>query len=253
MALNGNSDETNGYNSVIARGELSDPHLLKAVFPPLGAVMPWRKNDTGTPSLPDGFVECDGSTISDSDSPYDGEDVPDYTDRQAVNEWVEVGSGSLSGTSTNIAASLSDVYSQFMIQLSGCTSSSGTSNLTVTLNGASTNYEGVYIESTSSAVSTNTSATSSFNIGSCYTSGYLGHFKLFISRESGNYAHCRWSGYYYINSSSVRTRQGDAVWKSTAAITTITVNASVSTTGTYRVTGLINSSADDIVWIMRIK
>jgi len=39
---------------------------------PIGAVFAWDKTLTGTPALPDGIVECNGQTISDSDSLYDG-------------------------------------------------------------------------------------------------------------------------------------------------------------------------------------
>ena len=44
---------------------------------PVGAVVPWLKSLTGTPAtLPDNFVECNGQTISDADSPYDGVALP---------------------------------------------------------------------------------------------------------------------------------------------------------------------------------
>lgn len=146
MTLNGNTDDTNGYNSVIKNGEVADADLVKAVFSPIGSVTSWLKTfgtaDSGTtngtttsklvdstqtdflttvsigmivhnttdntfanvtaidsntilsldsdimvsgkvyiiyktPQLPDGWVECDGSVLSDSDSPYNGETIPD--------------------------------------------------------------------------------------------------------------------------------------------------------------------------------
>lgn len=81
MALNGNSDTTNGYNSVIANGFDADARHIKSVIPPIGTVMPWLKSLSGTPALPDGWVECDGSTISDADSPYDGVTIPNLTNQ----------------------------------------------------------------------------------------------------------------------------------------------------------------------------
>ena len=72
ISLNGNSDSTNGYNSVIANGAKPDANLIKAIFPPIGSVLAWLKSFTNTPALPDGFVECNGQALSDSDSPYNG-------------------------------------------------------------------------------------------------------------------------------------------------------------------------------------
>lgn len=45
-------------------------------FAPIGTILPWAKTLTGTPALPTGWAECDGSTISDADSPYNGVAVP---------------------------------------------------------------------------------------------------------------------------------------------------------------------------------
>jgi len=76
MTLNGNSDETNGYYSVIKNGVASNINLVKAVLPPIGVGMPWFKTIAGVPALPDGFVECNGQVLSDSDSPLNGETIP---------------------------------------------------------------------------------------------------------------------------------------------------------------------------------
>ena len=77
MALDGNTDETNGYNSVAKNGVVSNVNFIKSMVPPIGVVMPWLKTMTGMPTLPDGWVECNGQTLSDSDSPFDGETIPD--------------------------------------------------------------------------------------------------------------------------------------------------------------------------------
>ena len=77
MTLNGNSDETNGYNSVAKNGVTSNVNFIKSMVCPIGSVVSWLKTFTNTPALPDGWVECDGSTLSDSDSPYDGQVIPD--------------------------------------------------------------------------------------------------------------------------------------------------------------------------------
>ena len=44
---------------------------------PVGTVLSWLKSYTNTPSLPDGWLECDGSNVSDADSPYNGQALPD--------------------------------------------------------------------------------------------------------------------------------------------------------------------------------
>ena len=47
------------------------------ICPPIGAIMGWHKSFSNTPSLQEGWVECNGQTLSDSDSPYNGQTIPD--------------------------------------------------------------------------------------------------------------------------------------------------------------------------------
>jgi len=51
--------------------------------PPIGSVLPWLKSFTNTPSLPTGWVECDGSVLSDAASVYDGQTLPDMNTTQS--------------------------------------------------------------------------------------------------------------------------------------------------------------------------
>jgi len=44
---------------------------------PIGGIIAWHKTFANTPALTEGFVECNGQTLSDSDSPYDGQIIPD--------------------------------------------------------------------------------------------------------------------------------------------------------------------------------
>lgn len=47
-------------------------------IPPIGAIIAWHKSLTGVPqTLPYGWVECNGQTLSDADSPINGEVIPD--------------------------------------------------------------------------------------------------------------------------------------------------------------------------------
>ena len=43
---------------------------------PIGTVVAWLKSYTSTPALPDGWHECDGGTVSDAASPYNGQALP---------------------------------------------------------------------------------------------------------------------------------------------------------------------------------
>ncbi len=43
---------------------------------PIGTIMAWAKNLTGVPVLPDGWVECDGQTLSDTNSFLNGQVIP---------------------------------------------------------------------------------------------------------------------------------------------------------------------------------
>ena len=49
-----------------------------SIIAPIGSIMPWLKSFTNTPQvLPTGWMEADGSAISDADSVYDGQNAPD--------------------------------------------------------------------------------------------------------------------------------------------------------------------------------
>jgi len=57
---------------------------------PIGSLSQWCKNFPGVPALPAGWLECDGSVISDPESPMDGETLPNLT----TNGFVLTGSTS---------------------------------------------------------------------------------------------------------------------------------------------------------------
>lgn len=44
---------------------------------PVGSVLSWLKEYTNTPALPNGWVECNGQVLSDTESVYDGQTIPD--------------------------------------------------------------------------------------------------------------------------------------------------------------------------------
>lgn len=44
---------------------------------PVGTIMAWNKSFPNTPALPSGWLECNGQTVSDAESPYNGLTLPD--------------------------------------------------------------------------------------------------------------------------------------------------------------------------------
>ncbi|MFO1527224.1 MAG: hypothetical protein U1F16_14750 [Turneriella sp.] len=51
---------------------------LAAYHPPIGTILAWHKSLTGTPGLPASgeWVECNGQTLSDAQSPYNSQVIP---------------------------------------------------------------------------------------------------------------------------------------------------------------------------------
>jgi hypothetical protein len=47
-----------------------------SVLSPIGSVVAWLKSYTNTPALSDNWVECNGQTLDDEDSVYDGQTIP---------------------------------------------------------------------------------------------------------------------------------------------------------------------------------
>lgn len=63
---------SSGTNSLVAR------HVeFIATRPPVGAVVAWCKSLPGVPQdLPSGWVECNGQTLDDAESPLNGQTIP---------------------------------------------------------------------------------------------------------------------------------------------------------------------------------
>jgi microcystin-dependent protein len=43
------------------------------ILVPIGSVVAWLKSITNTPALPSGWIECNGQTLNDAESPYNGQ------------------------------------------------------------------------------------------------------------------------------------------------------------------------------------
>lgn len=64
---------------------------------PIGGIIAWAKTITGVPALPGSFLECDGSAISDAESPMDGQNVPNLNGTPQML----IGATTSGGTGTN--------------------------------------------------------------------------------------------------------------------------------------------------------
>ena len=66
--------------NVFSRGETISSAKVNANFQkivPIGAVVAWHKDLSGVPGLPDGWVEWNGGSVSDAESPLNGQAIPD--------------------------------------------------------------------------------------------------------------------------------------------------------------------------------
>jgi len=63
-------------SSSFLRGDQTWASPTAAGVVPIGAVVAWLKSLTGTPALPAEYVECNGQTISDGASPFNGQTIP---------------------------------------------------------------------------------------------------------------------------------------------------------------------------------
>jgi hypothetical protein len=66
----GMRNQLNGLNEII------ETALARLV--PVGAVLMWHKDMSGTFPLTANFLECNGQPIADAESPYNGQSMPNY-------------------------------------------------------------------------------------------------------------------------------------------------------------------------------
>lgn len=83
-----------------------DPSDLGLV--PIGSIIPWLKSYANTPALTENFVECNGQVLSDAESPYDGQTIPDLNGSNYFLRGNST-SGGTGGASTNNLAHTHDL------------------------------------------------------------------------------------------------------------------------------------------------
>ena len=57
----------------------------KPVLAPIGGILAWLKSFTNTPALPLGWVECNGQTLNDADSVYNGRVIPNLNGGESTH------------------------------------------------------------------------------------------------------------------------------------------------------------------------
>ena len=60
----------------ITNGQVANADEVNAIMSPVGAVIAWLKSYTNTPALSTSWVECNGQTLSDAESVYNGQTIP---------------------------------------------------------------------------------------------------------------------------------------------------------------------------------
>lgn len=78
---------------------------------PIGTVVAFLKNLTGTPPLPDGWVECNGQTLNDCCSRYHGVQIPDLNGISGPQRFLRgsTASGAVGGAETHNHTGWTDV------------------------------------------------------------------------------------------------------------------------------------------------
>ena len=67
--------------TITAFSEALDIVFAAITEPPIGTILPWHKNAFPvTPSLPPQWVECNGQTVADPESPFNGQTLPNLND-----------------------------------------------------------------------------------------------------------------------------------------------------------------------------
>jgi hypothetical protein len=106
---------------------------------PIGSIIAWTNHITGTPALPAGWVLCNGGTVSDPESPLNGQPIPDLNNTASGTFGGSAGGRYLRGSTTS-GVTQADRAPNFEIEQSA--TNQGTQAGTVSNDGATTSYSG---------------------------------------------------------------------------------------------------------------
>jgi hypothetical protein len=106
--------------------------------PPIGSIIAWNKNGGGVPALPVGWVECNGQTLSDAQSPLNGQVIPNLNSGANSTFGGTTNVGRYLRGSTTSGAFQQDVLPNFEINQSNV--NQGTQQGTVANDGSNNNF-----------------------------------------------------------------------------------------------------------------
>lgn len=91
--------KTGSAGQILVWGSDGNPAFAtgSGITPPIGSILAWLADYTNTPSLPDGWVECNGQTLNDSESVYDTQTIPDLNGSSGAQRFLR-GSTTSGGT-----------------------------------------------------------------------------------------------------------------------------------------------------------
>ncbi len=75
-------------------------NTLKVAIP-IGGVVAWLKSLSGVPDLTENYVECNGQVLSDSNSPLNGETMPDMNGSNQFIRGNSISTGTGTGSHTH--------------------------------------------------------------------------------------------------------------------------------------------------------
>lgn len=86
-------------------GNFTEVNAFSVGLVPVGSIIPWLKSYTNTPALGSGFVECNGQVLSDAESVFNGQTIPN------LNGTTEATKRFLRGSTTSGGTGGADSYS----------------------------------------------------------------------------------------------------------------------------------------------
>lgn len=100
---------------------------------PIGGIIAWHKTFTNTPALPSDYVECSGQTLSDAESVYDGQVIPDLNAASGTERFLrgQSTSGGTGGSETHTHSIPINNVGDGQGSIQGCDSSPTGSNSTL--------------------------------------------------------------------------------------------------------------------------
>lgn len=89
-------------NEIISSTDMNDTFDISTGMNPIGIILPWYRHMAGLVSttLPQGFVECDGTSLSSASSVLNGQTMPDLNNNNRLLQGST--SSGITGGTTNV-------------------------------------------------------------------------------------------------------------------------------------------------------